>query len=196
MGSNGRGLYKAIHRSSLLLFDLEASYPPRILDILRTEIEFEETYVIADVGSGTGLLSQLFLENGNPVLAVEPNEEMSGFAKQTLAKFPKFLSVKGTAEHTGIESASVDLVTVGQALHWFDCEAASVEFSRILKTNGHVCIVYNDRNNEDSFMKAMIKSLENTLETGQTSQASMMTTCLGFSKVESIRSSLCPTNSF
>ncbi len=129
------------------------SYPPRLLDILRTEIEFEETYIIADVGSGTGLLAQLLLENGNRVLAVEPNEEMRGFAKEILGKFPKFLSVKGTAEHTGLESLSVDLVVVGQALHWFDCEAASVEFSRILKTNGHVCIVYNDRNNEDSFMK-------------------------------------------
>jgi ubiquinone/menaquinone biosynthesis C-methylase UbiE len=128
-------------------------YPERILDILRAEVGFDKTFIIADIGSGTGLLSQLFLENGNRVLAVEPNDEMRNFAEESLNKFPKFLSVQGTAEHTGIESASVDLVTVGQALHWFNCEASSSEFTRILKDNGHVCIVYNDRDNEDLFMK-------------------------------------------
>jgi len=129
------------------------SYPLGILDILRSEINFDETYIIADIGSGTGRLSQLFLENGNRVLAVEPNDEMRGWAEKTLDKFPKFRSIRGTAEQTGLESASVDLVVIGQALHWFDCEGSSREFARILKTNGHVCIVYNDRNNEDSFMK-------------------------------------------
>ena len=129
------------------------SYPQRILDILRSEIDFDETYTIADIGSGTGLLSQIFLENGNLVFAVEPNDEMRGFAEKNLGRFPRFLSAKGTAEHTGLESVSVDLVVIGQAFHWFDGEASSREFARILKTNGHVCIVYNDRNMEDSFMK-------------------------------------------
>jgi ubiquinone/menaquinone biosynthesis C-methylase UbiE len=129
------------------------SYPLRILDILRSEIDFDETYTIADIGSGTGLLSQLFLENGNRVLAVEPNDEMRTVAEKSLGKFPKFLSIRGTAEHTTLENARVDLLVVGQALHWFDREASSKEFERILKTNGHVCIAYNDRNNEDYFMK-------------------------------------------
>src|SRR2546428_8125558 len=129
------------------------SYPMRILDILRTEIGFDRTFVVADVGSGTGLLSELFLANGNHVIGVEPNDDMRIFAEKRLGKFPKFLSVKGRAERTSLETAKIDLVTIGQALHWFDCEAASKEFARILKPNGHVCVVYNDRNNEDSFMK-------------------------------------------
>jgi ubiquinone/menaquinone biosynthesis C-methylase UbiE len=128
-------------------------YPSRILDILRTEIGFDQTYVAADIGSGTGLLSELFLTNGNRVIGVEPNDDMRMFAEKSLGKFPKFLSVRGTAERTSLETATIDLVTVGQALHWFDCEAASREFARILKPNGHVCIVYNDRNNQDCFMK-------------------------------------------
>lgn len=78
---------------------------------------------------------------------------MRSFAEKSLGRFPRLPSVRGTAEHTGLESASVDLVAIGQAPHWFDCEASSREFARILKTNGHVCIVYNDRNIEDSFMK-------------------------------------------
>jgi len=129
------------------------SYPSRILDILRNEIGFDPTYVVADIGCGTGLLSGLFLTNGNRVIGVEPNDDMRTFAEKNLGRFPKFLSVKGTAEDTSLETAIIDLVTVGQALHWFDCQAASKEFARIMKPNGHVCIVYNDRNNEDSFMK-------------------------------------------
>jgi ubiquinone/menaquinone biosynthesis C-methylase UbiE len=108
---------------------------------------------VADIGSGTGLLSELFLTNGNRVLGVEPNDDMRNFAENILAKFPRFLSVRGNAEHTSLEGASIDLVTVGQALHWFDCEVSSREFARILKTTGHVCIVYNDRNNQDPFMR-------------------------------------------
>src|SRR2546428_1340971 len=133
------------------------SYPIQILDILRTEIGFDQTFVVADVASGTGLLSELFLTNGNPVIGVEPNDDMRIFAEKSLGKFPKFLSLRGTAERTSLESTSVDLVTVGQALHWFDCEAASKEFARILKPNGHVCIAYNDRNKEDPFMKGYDK---------------------------------------
>ena len=129
------------------------SYPMLILDILRTEIGFDRTFLVADVGSGTGLLSELFLTNGNHVIGVEPNDDMRIFAEKRLGKFPKFLSVRGRAERTSLETAKIDLVTVGQALHWFDCEAASKEFARILKLDGHVCIVYNDRNNEDPFMK-------------------------------------------
>jgi ubiquinone/menaquinone biosynthesis C-methylase UbiE len=129
------------------------SYPRKILDILRVEIDFDQTDVVADVGSGTGLLSELFLANGNRVFGVEPNDEMRTFAEKHLASFPRFRSVRGTAEHTGLESVSTDLVTVGQALHWFDRDAASIEFARILKMNGYVCIVYNDRNKQDSFMR-------------------------------------------
>src|SRR5256712_3741616 len=129
------------------------SYPSRILDILRTNVGFDQSHIVADIGSGTGLLSELFLANGNHVIGVEPNDDMRIFAEKRLGKFPKFLSVKGRAERTSLETAKIDLVTIGQALHWFDCEAASKEFARILKPNGHVCIVYNDRNNEDSFMK-------------------------------------------
>jgi len=66
----------------------------RILDILRTEIGFDRTFVVTDVGSGTGLLSELFLANGNHVIGVEPNDDMRIFAEKRLGKFPKEQSVR------------------------------------------------------------------------------------------------------
>src|SRR6266849_3318238 len=95
-------------------------YPAEILNVLNSEIAFDQGKTVADIGSGTGLLSKLFLQNGNTVFGVEPNDEMRSFAKQSFSGFPNFVSVKGSAENTTLQDFSVDLVTVGQALHWFD----------------------------------------------------------------------------
>ncbi len=70
------------------------SYPDEILNILRTEISFDQTLVVADIGSGTGLLSKLFLINGNRVIGIEPNDDMRIFAEKILRKFPKFLCAR------------------------------------------------------------------------------------------------------
>jgi ubiquinone/menaquinone biosynthesis C-methylase UbiE len=129
-------------------------YPKEIIAILKSEIGFTHDSSVADVGSGTGLLSRLFLENGNQVYGIEPNDEMRAYAEETLSSFPGFISVKGRAENTTLKEASVDLITVGQALHWFDRDPAIREFERILSENGHLCVLYNDRNINDPFMKA------------------------------------------
>jgi len=128
-------------------------YPAEILNILKSEIDFDKDKTVADIGSGTGLLSQVFLQNGNTVFGVEPNDDMRSLAEQKLSSFPIFVSVKGTAERTKLTDSSIDLVTVGQAIHWFDRQRTTMEFARILKENGHVCIAYNDRNKDDAFMQ-------------------------------------------
>ncbi len=128
-------------------------YPAEILNILNSEIGFGQDKTVADIGSGTGLLSKLFLQNGNAVFGVEPNDEMRSLAEQSLSCFPNFVSVRGSAENSTLRASSIDLVTVGQALHWFDRQRTTGEFARILKENGYVCIAYNDRNKNDAFMQ-------------------------------------------
>jgi SAM-dependent methyltransferase len=51
-------------------------YPEEILPLLKTWTNFRVEHTVADIGSGTGLLSKLFLDFGNRVLGVEPNAEM------------------------------------------------------------------------------------------------------------------------
>ena len=126
------------------------SYPKEILEILEKKIGFDRSKIVADIGSGTGLLSKIFLEYGNKVYGVEPNEEMRSFAETDLSSYPNFVSVNGSAENTGLEEESVDLITAGQALHWFDRVEAPREFARILKAPaGYVLIVYNEREKEE-----------------------------------------------
>jgi SAM-dependent methyltransferase len=132
-------------------------YPKAILNILSEETDFERAKIVADIGSGTGLLSKVFLENGNKVFGVEPNDEMRSLAEKNLSGFDYFVSVKGTAENTGLDSRSVDLVAAGQALHWFDRDACRSEFARIL-IGGNVLIVYNERSKDK---KGAMEAYEN-----------------------------------
>src|SRR6202171_3729322 len=120
-------------------------YPAELLDVLRKECDLRPGQVIADIGSGTGFLAELFLKNGNAVFGVEPNQEMRQVGEEYLAAYPRFTSIKGSAEATALPESSVDFVTAGQAFHWFDPHATRSEFTRILRPNGWVAIVWHDR---------------------------------------------------
>ena len=85
--------------------------------MLRTECGLRPGHVIADMGSGRGLLSELFLRNGNRVYGIEPNKDMRAAGEGYLAEYDGFSSIDGSAETTTLSEASVDFVTAGQAFH-------------------------------------------------------------------------------
>lgn len=134
-------------------------YPAAVLDTLRAECGLRSDHVIADVGSGTGLLSELFLKNGNCVFGVEPNQEMRMHGEEYLQAYRRFTSVSGAAEATTLPDACVDFVTVGQAFHWFDHAATRREFCRVLKTRGWVLIAWNEHRTEESELTSECEQL-------------------------------------
>ena len=105
-------------------------YPIEIIDLLAEKCALTPESVIADIGSGTGMLAKLFLENGNPVVGVEPNAEMRAAGEQYLAEFGRFTSMSGSAEATRLPAHAMDFVICGQAFHWFDRERTRDEFLR------------------------------------------------------------------
>lgn len=121
------------------------SYPPTIIVRLREECQLTSESLVADIGSGTGILTELFLQDGNQVYAVEPNREMREASERLLRKYPGFYSVAGRAEATTLADHCVDFVVAGQAFHWFDRHRARNEFLRILKPDGWVMLVWNER---------------------------------------------------
>jgi SAM-dependent methyltransferase len=130
-------------------------YPAAVLDFLKAELSLSPQALIADIGSGTGILAEMLLRNGNPVFGVEPNPEMRAAAEALLNAYPHFHSVSGRAEATTLAATSVDVITAGQAFHWFQTGQARQEFRRILKPGGWVVLVWNDRRPEASpFMRA------------------------------------------
>jgi SAM-dependent methyltransferase len=120
-------------------------YPSETLDILKRDCGLTKDSVIADVGSGTGILSELFLQNGNKVFGIEPNAPMRFAGEDLLKAYENFVSIDGSAEATALEPQSVDLVTAAQAFHWFKRSEAKSEFKRILKSNGWVVLIWNER---------------------------------------------------
>lgn len=120
-------------------------YPSGIRDILRAECSLKSGHAVADIGSGTGFLSEIFLKNGNRVFGVEPNEAMRQAGEEYLASYDGFNSVDGSAESTTLDDSSVDFVTTGQAFHWFDQNASRKEFARVLKPAGWVVVIWNER---------------------------------------------------
>ena len=129
-------------------------YPKEVLQILAEETGYGPGKVVADIGSGTGISTALFLENGNKVYAVEPNRPMRKKAEELLAEYPGFVSVDGTAEQTGLDPASVDLVVAGQAFHWFEPVATGVEFRRITRPGAFIVLMWNERQVVSDFEKA------------------------------------------
>ena len=121
------------------------TYPAAVLEVLRQKTGLTNASRVADVGSGTGISTELFLKAGCTVFGVEPNQEMRTAAENMLQDYPAFHSITGTAEATTLEAKSVDYVVAAQAFHWFDPLAAKREIFRILKPGGWLVLMWNSR---------------------------------------------------
>jgi SAM-dependent methyltransferase len=129
-------------------------YPPVLVELLAAKCGLRAGSEVADVGSGTGLLTELFLQHGARVYSVEPNREMREAGERRLGGYAGFTSVDGTAEATTLPEHSVDFVTAGQAFHWFDPARTRPEFARVLRPGGWVVLVWNERRAATPFLAA------------------------------------------
>ena len=125
-------------------------YPKEILHILEEKIKLIPQWIIADIGSGTGISSELFVENGNTVFGVEPNKNMRSAAKEYYSQKNNFISINGSAENTTLKDNEVDVIITGQAFHWFNINEAKDEFIRISKEGSYTVIFWNQRKTGDS----------------------------------------------
>jgi SAM-dependent methyltransferase len=123
------------------------SYPDATVDTLFAGLGDPHDLAVVDLGAGTGISSRLLAARGARVFAVEPNAPMRAAAEP----HPGVTWVDGTAEHTGLDEASADLVTAFQAFHWFDHDAALREMVRVLRPGGRAALVYNERDERDPF---------------------------------------------
>ncbi|MGH9588803.1 MAG: class I SAM-dependent methyltransferase [Terracidiphilus sp.] len=113
--------------------------------MLRHECGLSPDAFVVDVAAGTGLLTEIFLAADFAVTAIEPNAEMRAACSELETIYPKLRCIQGTAEETGLPYRSAALITVAQAMHWFDLERTQAEFARILKPRGCCAVIYNNR---------------------------------------------------
>lgn len=130
-------------------------YPVALFETLDSLLEgTSHNARIADVGAGTGLLTRDLLKRGHEVIAVEPNQSMRDAADHFLRTHPNYSSAHGSAEAMPLESQSIDLMTAATAFHWFDIPRAKAECLRVLKPNGFVALIWNDRVFGDPFHRS------------------------------------------
>ena len=120
-------------------------YPNVLIPFMEQNLGLEKDSVIADIGSGTGKLSELFLKNANSVFGIEPNQAMREAGETLMQSYSSFRSMNGTAENTMLPTDSIDFITAGQAFHWFKPGQTRLEFRRILKPGGWVLLIWNKR---------------------------------------------------
>ncbi len=128
-------------------------YPAALVSALLARINPANKLVAADIGSGTGLFTRLLLAQGVKVYGVEPNANMRDAAETDLASYGNFVSVDGSAEHTGLDDGIVDLVTAAQSFHWFNNDRSREEFGRILKKGGNLALIWNRRKLSQPFQQ-------------------------------------------
>lgn len=93
----------------------------------------------ADIGAGTGKMSELLARGGLLVDAVEPSEAMRAQA----SPIEGVTWHDGVAEETGLPNDVYDIVVFAQSWHWMDSERAGLEAARILAPGGALAIVWN-----------------------------------------------------
>lgn len=108
---------------------------------------------VADIGSGTGKFTQLLLDKGFIVYAIEPNEQMRTIAEKKFSNYNNFNSINKIAEDTNLEDNSISIITAAQAFHYFDLKKTKKEFMRILKPDGKVALLWNFRLRESDFIR-------------------------------------------
>jgi ubiquinone/menaquinone biosynthesis C-methylase UbiE len=116
-------------------------------------------FTVADVGAGTGKLTELLANEGLRGHAVEPNDAMRQEGIRAMGHSTAFGWRAGTAEATGLPAQSVDWVLMASAFHWTDQAPALAEFHRILKPGGFFTALWNPRHIERSPLEQQIEAL-------------------------------------
>jgi SAM-dependent methyltransferase len=117
-------------------------YPESALSELAARCGLRPGTPVVDLGAGTGKLTRQLVALGADVVAVEP---AAGMRARLAAEVPSVAILDGTAEDIPLPDASVDIVTAGQAFHWFDTRRALDEIARVLRPAGWLALLWNER---------------------------------------------------
>ncbi|MFC1974823.1 class I SAM-dependent methyltransferase [Chloroflexota bacterium] len=145
-------------------------YAPQAIEIVFDVAQISDESAVADIGAGTGILAKHFGGRVKHIFAVEINLEMRQMATKALAQYPSFRSIDGRAEATTLPDDSVDLITVAQAIHWFEPESTKLEFCRILKPAGWLAVLQNYGTDEEvhKVLAEEVFTEENGVDTAHT----------------------------
>ena len=116
--------------------DWRPTYPDTAVDWLTPPVRAH----VAEIGAGTGKLTDRLIERGLDLEVVEPDGRMLGILSQ---RHPTLRTHEAGATSLPLDDASVDAVLVADAWHWFPKDQAAAEVARVLRPNGWLGCVWN-----------------------------------------------------
>jgi len=137
------------------------SYPRELLEWLVARGDMARDRTVVDLGAGTGKLTRLLAGHGARVLAIEPLAEMRAELESVV---PQAEVLAGSAEHLPLPDACADLLTCGQAFHWFATSEALTEIARVVKARGSLVLVWNVRDERDPLQQRLGELLAESSE--------------------------------
>lgn len=130
------------------------SYPGDVVAFLVDRLDISPGHRVVDLAAGTGKLTRLLVPTGAEVIAVEP---VAAMREKLAATAPGAVALDGTAEALPFDDGTVDAMTVAQAFHWFDTEAALAEIARVLRPGGALGLVWNERDTSEPWVAELSK---------------------------------------
>jgi SAM-dependent methyltransferase len=127
-------------------------YPPEAVAFALAPLRGRPDLRAADIGAGTGKLTSALCAAGVSTVAIEPAPGMLKVLRHAVSRAQV---LAGTAEDLPLPDASVDLVTVGQAMHWFKLDRAIPEMARVLRPGGRLALFYNSRDDAVGWVQAL-----------------------------------------
>jgi SAM-dependent methyltransferase len=126
-------------------------YPHEAVDWAVQRLGLSVGARVLDLAAGTGKLTRALTARRLSVVAVDPSPEMLAYLHGAV---PAVETREGTAEAIPLQDGAVDAVTVGQAFHWFEPQAALREIHRVLRPSGGLALLWNSRDLEDPVQQA------------------------------------------
>jgi len=135
-------------------------YSEIILKMLASYIgAFREGFKVADVGAGSGKLTEHLCNMGFEGYAIEPNDAMREEGMQATSEYTNIQWRMGSGEETGLPENCVNWVFMASSFHWTDPDISLKEFFRILRSGGYFTALWNPRNLENNELHQRIESL-------------------------------------
>ena len=132
--------------------NVRPSYPTELAAYLKTVFANQPKPITVDLGAGTGKFLPTLLPISQRVIAIDPIFEMLAQLKQ---QFPDVETQLGTSDALSLPDQSIDAIFCAQSFHWFSHSATLDEFARVLKPNGQVFLIWNQRDIRVDWVKAL-----------------------------------------
>ncbi|WP_151981228.1 class I SAM-dependent methyltransferase [Acinetobacter guerrae] len=132
-------------------------YPNEIVNWLKQELQLDQSSCVVDLGAGTGKFIPYLEQVTSEIIAVEPVQAMR---EQLSLAHPKVKTLDAYSTEIPLPPQSVDAVLCAQSFHWFANIETLNEIYQLLKIEGHLGLIWNQRDIEVDWVKALADILQ------------------------------------